>query len=119
VNRVCRRLHFLHAAIATSGSTNGTEIGHYVIHLESGETFRLPLLIGQEIADWRERPGETNTTFTVAWRGSNEKSRRSGQQVRLFKSTWDNSIPGRRVRSVDLQASHAKSAPFLIAITAE
>ncbi len=119
VARTCWRLHFLHAAIKTAGLTNGTLVGRYVIHLDDGTRYEMPLLLGRDLADWWEQSAETKATFTVAWTGTNPKSQRTGDKIRLFKSTWENSQSNKVVLSIDFQATHNTAAPFLIAITAE
>lgn len=90
-----------------------------MIHLDDGQPREMTLVVGRELADWWEQRGETNTSFTVAWTGTNKKSERTKSKIRLFKSTWENPQPGVAVQSIDLQATHPKAAPFLIAITVE
>jgi WD40 repeat protein/tetratricopeptide (TPR) repeat protein len=119
VARGCRSLYFLHGASNAAKLTNGTPAGRYVIHLNDGTRFVMPLLMGRDLGDWWEQRGETNTMFSVAWTGTNDKSRRTGGKIRLFKSTWQNPRPDVAVRSIDFQATHDQAGPFLIALTVE
>ncbi len=119
VGQKCRRLHFLHAAIEDGGVTNGALVGRYVMHLEYGPEHEMPIVQGRDVGDWWEQPGETNTSFSVAWTGTNEESRRAGTKIRLFKSTWVNPQPDLVVRSIDFHALHPNASPFLVAVTVE
>jgi len=74
------------------------------------------------LADWFTQPNEEKETFTIAWTGQNAESRRQGRTIRLFKSTWENPTPAETIRSIDFAGvlTHAfRSAPFLVAVTAE
>lgn len=117
----CRRLHFLMAtAIAEKP---GTEVGHFTIRFTEGKTVRVPLRLGEEIADWwfggaaahRARLGG------VAWEGDNESTRYHAgtRRLQLSKWTWENPRPGTAVGSVNFVSAMTRSAPFLLAITAE
>jgi hypothetical protein len=90
-----------------------------VIHLDDGQQAEMPLVIGRDLADWWKRPGEINTTFVVAWTGTNEASRQRGSKIRLFKSTWENPRPGAVVETIDVVSTKNEVAPFVVAITAE
>src|SRR5207249_3009743 len=124
VQRACRRLHFLHAAIDASYARavpGGTEIrmGYYCIHYSNGKLVPIPIVIGQSLADWFTQADEQKKTFTIAWSGYNAESRRQGRTIRLFKSTWQNPAPAEIIRSIDLLSTASGPAPFLVAVTVE
>ena len=120
VDRACARLHFLHAAVNASSATNGTEIGRYVIHHANGQSNEIALMIGQHLAHWRRQTNEAPGSLVVAWMQSDESAARENRDpARLFKTTWENPLPGIRIRSIDLLATHSNAAPFVVAITAE
>jgi hypothetical protein len=75
--------------------------------------------LDRDLADWWEKPSETNSTFAFAWTGTNVKSRRAGSKIRLLKSAWETPRPDMAVRRIDFQATHDKTGPFLVAITFE
>ena len=52
---------------------------------------------------------------TIAWTGKNEK----GDNLQLFKSTWENPYPETVLDSVDYISAMSTAAPFLIAIAVE
>src|SRR6185369_17620089 len=87
VGRECQRLHFLHSAIYAFSTKDGTQTGSYVIHYGDGQRRVIPLVIGQDLADWWSQPNEENKRFTIAWKGTNEMSRQQGRTIRLFKTT--------------------------------
>jgi hypothetical protein len=49
----------------------------------------------------------------------NRAAKRQGSCVRLFKYAWDNPMPEREIRSLDLKSEMTDAAPFLIALTVE
>jgi hypothetical protein len=81
----------------------------------------IPICYGREVRNWHSVPGEPAPPgeLTVAWRGENAFSKREGQSIRLFLTTWTNVAPDVEVDSLDYVSSMAGPAPFLIAITAE
>jgi hypothetical protein len=120
LERGCRRLHFLHAAINASGVANGTEIGRYVIHHSNGQSNEIQVTIGSHLAHWRRQSNEVEPKFVVAWMQSEESAAKERKNpARLFKMTWDNPLPGMDIKSIDLISTHQNAAPFLVAITAE
>ena len=120
VNQLCARLHFLHSAIFAGNTPTGKTIGSYLVHYVDGRYEYVPIVIGKDVLDWFSQPQEELSRVVVAWSGHNEKSRRSGQVIRLFKSTWNNPFPSVPVSRIDFSGSGMESAkPFLVAITTE
>ncbi len=113
----CARLHFLHAAINAALIEDGTPIGRYVVHYTGGQQQEIPITLGVDLADWFTQ--ETNRPFVLAWTGENPKSRRAGQKIHLFKSTWQNPLREIPIESVDFLTLRPGPSPFLVALTAE
>jgi hypothetical protein len=90
-----------------------------MIHYADGQQREVPIVIGKNVADCFEQPNEDGRLFVVAWTGTNESSRAQGKKIRLFKTTWENPLPGVSVTSIDFVSTKEVVAPFLIAITAE
>ncbi|MBI2928422.1 MAG: serine/threonine protein kinase [Verrucomicrobia bacterium] len=115
----CARLHFLHGTIAGAGE--GQEIGRYVVRYASGARHVVPIRYGVEVRDcwdWSGAPQET-TNAAVAWRGQNTATRERGFALQLYLTTWPNPLPDVRIADVDFVSGGSRSAPFLLAITAE
>jgi hypothetical protein len=55
----------------------------------------------------------------VAWRGENTATRRRGFSLQLYRTTWENPVPGAEIASLDFISRLSSSAPFLVAITAD
>jgi hypothetical protein len=112
----CRQLHFLHSAVL-AWDPKGTRIGTYRLNFEDGERVELPIVMGEELLEWRRPPWpvEPAGSLTVAWEGVNG----SGITVRLFKTSWQNPRPEVRILSLDFVGHETQGAPFLVAITAE
>ncbi len=119
VGRPCKRLHFLHSAINASARNDGMQIGSYIIHYADGQQRVIPLVIGQDLADWWSQPNEQNKRFVIAWSGVNDLARQLGRTIRLFKTTWENPFPEVAVKSIDFVSSPDEPDPFLVAITLE
>jgi hypothetical protein len=120
VGRKCERIHFLHAS-GFAFVKDGTELGKYIIHFVDGHKCEMPILYGWDVRDWwvrKNEPDECKRSI-VAWRGSNRDSVLHDTTIRLYKSTWSNPRPDVEIASVDYLSSETKSAPFLVAITAE
>jgi serine/threonine protein kinase/WD40 repeat protein len=118
VDRECRELHFLHAT--QRAVSDGTQIGHYVVHYADGSEARLPIIYGQNVRDWWVKSGEPAgpEALAPAWSGYNEQSPADGS-IRLFKWTWTKPFPNLRIRTLDFVSEKTVCAPFLVAITAE
>jgi len=119
VGQVCQRLHFLHAAFRAFKVPDGTQIGRYVVHYVNGQQREIPLVIGQDLADWWEQANEQGKPFVVAWTGTNAKSQSLNRRIRLFKTTWPNPRLDVAVQSIDFEAMDKEAMPFLVAITVE
>jgi hypothetical protein len=126
----CKRIHFLHATGWGRRMTGngdllyepfGTRLASYRIHYSSGTEIEVPVIHGKDVSDWWYWPGTTEGLpgLRVAWTGTNASSQAQGTTIRLFDSAWENPQPDMEVRSIDFVSAMTKSAPFLIAITAE
>jgi serine/threonine protein kinase/WD40 repeat protein len=118
VNRECREIHFLHAT--QRDVTDGTQIGHYVVHYANRSETSLPIIYGENVRDWWVKAGEPAAPdgLVMAWSGSNDQSPAAGS-IRLFKWTWINPFPNLEIRSLDFVSDKTPCAPFLVAITVE
>jgi hypothetical protein len=119
VRQRCKTVHFLHSAIHCYGIPKGTRIGAYRVRYRGDKTTEIPIVIGQDVADWWNQPDEQNDHFTVAWEGTNERTRPVNRTIRVFKSTWHNPAPDLEIESIDLVSTYEHAAPFLIAVTIE
>ncbi|MBI4327347.1 MAG: hypothetical protein HY674_19100, partial [Chloroflexi bacterium] len=120
VGRRCERLHFLHAAVFGTSTTNGTKIGSYLIHYADGQQREFPLIYGRDVVDWWTRQAKPPTEAAVAWEGTNNASRAARSSIRVFKSTWENPLASVPLERINFTSSMAlAAAPFLIAVTAD
>jgi WD40 repeat protein len=121
VNQACAQLHFLHSAIFAGQTPAGTQIGVYVIHYADGRYKLVYINVGRDLLDWWSQPQETFTNAVVAWTGQNEKSRKAGRQIRLYKTTWKNPFPSVPIVRIDFIGPFGNDSarPFLVAITAD
>jgi hypothetical protein len=129
VNRKGTELHFLHAARRPNDaneSETGSRLASYVIHFADGQTAEIPLVYGQDLANWWNLPVLPSAAVRarVAWKGQNALTRKSDCNLHLFKLTWHNPQPERAISTIDFIVSSEGAAvrrpwPFLIAITLE
>jgi beta-galactosidase len=128
VDRKLVRLHFLHAT-GFGGSPpddpnhvkDDTLIGAYVVNYDDKTTARIRIVYGKDVRDWWDWDRSKETTRAkLAWEGSNEYAKKFKVRLLLYRGTWDNPHPDKRVVSIDYTSTNDNpAAPFCIAITAE
>jgi hypothetical protein len=119
VNQRCGRIHFLHAT--AFWHRPGTKVASYIIHYADSQVREIPLVYGEQIADWwfdPRKPAEL-TDAKVAWTGENEAAKSHGKAIRLYQSNWENPLRDVEVATISFLSSLTQAAPFLIAITLE
>jgi hypothetical protein len=131
VGRSAHKLHFLHANGYGGGPNkegsewhikDGTPIGAYVVHYEDKTTAEIPIVYGEHTRDWFFAEGEPEPSKAkVAWTGENKYATDRGSKVRVYRMTWENPHPDRKIASIDVTGRKEETvgAPFVIAITAE
>lgn len=121
VKQKCHRLHFLHAAGFGTIADDGKQIGSYIIHFATNRMrLEIPIIYGEDVRNWHTLPGEPPAKeLKVVWTGENAVSRKAGQKVRLFLTTWTSLLPDDPIESIDFVSAMGNPAPFLIAITVE
>lgn len=106
-----KRLLFLHAG-AWIDNTNPSPVGRYVITYDSGETAAIPLIPGDNIADWWD-VGTRKKNADCVWRTMN------GQRVAgVFLFEWRNPHPEKKIRDVVLEVT-GPSFVGLLGLTGE
>jgi hypothetical protein len=116
VNQVCRQVHFLHAC--GWNARQGERVGAYILRYADGQAREMPIVYGDDVRNWNagfDGGAHTAAGSGVVWTGINSAK----LQVRLFKSTWNNPRPEKKVASIDYISAMGEAAPFLIAITVE
>jgi len=119
VAQKCRRIHFLHAA-SYLYRTNTLD-GLYVIHYTDGREQQIPLLHGQEIADWWRDPKRATRTTKAkeVWSGLNEAAEAYGKVLCLHRFTWDNPRKETPIATLSFVSAPVAHTPFVVAITVE
>jgi WD40 repeat protein len=114
VQQECRRLHFLESAHFRE--PDNTLVGTYVVRYVDGNQAEVPIRYGQHVRDWvLSVDPATLSDAKVAWTGTH----RSKGAIRIFEQTWENPRPTVQIQSLDFVSKLTKTAPFLIALTAE
>jgi hypothetical protein len=122
VARKCRRLHFLQAT--ASSTTDGAQVGSYVLHFADGQRLELPVVYGQDLRKWwfsgaPKTPLKPNGALVV-WTGSNRRAAEEDNAgICLYKSTRENPVPDAELISIDFVSCRSNAAPFLVALTVE
>ena len=115
VNRLARKIHFLHAA--SYGESENAHIGSYVMKRADESIDEFPIIYGvnvrSERGDYRRLP-EAET----AWEGEGIRTG-AGRKVRILKTTWINPQPSVPIARIDFLSTVSRSAPHLLAITVE
>jgi tetratricopeptide (TPR) repeat protein len=117
----CSALHFLHAAHYAENEP-ARALAEYVIHYADDTTEIVPAIHGRDIAQ-SEHPDawKAPQPLVVAWTGKRDwqEGRRTPRSVSLYKMTWRNPHPAKRVESLDFRIVPPSASPFLVALTAE
>lgn len=120
------RIHVLHATAFDLGlgAIENRRIGEYVLHYADGSHQILPVEYGTHIHLFGFHPAYPDQVDAVkkaglAWDGRNDYYASTPVRIALFKATWDNPHPDKRVESIDLVTSHPNAAPFIAGITVE
>jgi hypothetical protein len=110
-----RQLHFLHAC--GWKSSDGTQIGSYIVRYENGHTLEVPIVYGYDVRDWNADtdPAAGLKRGRQVWSAVNNARFR----VRLFETIWVNPLPEEPIESIDFVSKMAPSAPFLVGLTVE
>jgi RNA polymerase sigma factor (sigma-70 family) len=114
------KLYFLHATHCQA--PEDTLVGYYTVTYEDKSRHKIPIVYGKDVSDWWYKEGSTTPGLAeVAWNGEIDSARNTnGSRIRLYKSTWDNPVPARKVVSIDFASTNgADAAPFCVAITGE
>jgi hypothetical protein len=122
VHQKCRRIQFLHAAGWGNPPDNGKHIADYIVHFATNQMrVDIPVDYGPTVLNWHTRPGEGDAAqkLNVVWTGENGVSRREGNKLRLFQTTWTNPVPDFEVETIDCVSGMSTPALFIIAITVE
>lgn len=109
VGRQADRLYFLHSGAWIL--RDDAVYGRYVVHYEDGATTEIPLVGGQNLADWWH-PTDLDGT-AVAWSG-NAPGR---EDVGCWVMPWYNPHSAKRIETLDF-LSTGKGIPILLALTA-
>ena len=120
VDRTVKKLHFLQAC--GYNTAEDTTIGKYVIRYEDKSTADVEIVYGRDVVDWWSYPDQkAPTKGKVAWEGENEASKGFDAKIKLYRMTWENPKPDKRIASIDFVATNPDqpAAPFCVAITAD
>ena len=121
VKQKLRHIHFLQGTAfdPTRIKPPQTNIATYVIQYADNQIREVPIIYGQQIADWWVDPKHPLelTDAKVAWAGQNEAAEAYGKSLRLYQFTWENPLKDVEVTSISFVTGATISAPFLIAIT--
>jgi hypothetical protein len=119
------RIHLLHAATFPPIPPRQMKLASYVLHYVNGQTNEIPVVYGQNIADWWFDPKDDPQGLSVpknaliAWEGENQAVKVYGKLLRIYQMSWDNPLPDIEVVSISLVSLMELPAPFVIAITVE
>jgi hypothetical protein len=120
VGRTFKKLHILQAT--GYNAPDDTVIGKYVVHYDDKTEATIEVAYGQDVVDWWAYPDQKAPTKSkLAWEGENEASKGFDAKIHLYRTTWENPNPKKKVVSIDFLATAPDSgaAPFCVAMTAD
>src|ERR1043166_2022590 len=104
------RLHLIQYAV---WDERAGRIGSYVFHFANGQTEELPIVSGENIRGFATA-GALPHAEVLSFRATPQS-----KPLYFFKVTWENPHPDIELTTFDLVSAMTKSAPRLLAITAE
>jgi hypothetical protein len=120
------KLHFLQAVHGGSLGAffvkDNTLVGEYRVNFDDHSAAIIPIVYGIDVRDWFYTTRERGPDHAaIAWVGDNECAKSEGARIRLYKTTWENPWPNKRVTTIDFSSRKTETliAPFCVAITAE
>jgi beta-galactosidase len=120
VSSKAARIYFLHGTEFGSPTlvAEGTRIADYVMHYADASEATMPVVLGDNIRDWRDfDDGKPVTRGRVVWTGTNHRSEQQNRTLRLFLAVWDNPHPEKLITNLDfVSAKDGPCAPFCMAI---
>ena len=129
VARTFQQIHVLHAATDTRDlSEPKTHLADYVLEYDDGTEHVIKVNNREHIADWsymRSNPWETseNERMGAVWTSDYPILSNTPYPVefwtRLFRTTWKNPNPEKRVAAIHLEATHSSAGVVIVAITTE
>jgi beta-galactosidase len=87
-------------------------VAEYIIHYVDGKKEIVPVIAGQNIADWTGQQDLPDAR--VVWQG-HEKNFPSG--IGIYSYHWENPRPDAEIKSIDYIKTGDKGIPVLIAVT--
>ena len=99
-----------------------TEIGEYKIHYADKSMATVPIVYGKDVRDWWFREDEeAPSRGKVAWKSDNELAKQYHCRLRLYRTTWENPKPDKKVVRIDYIGRKDKTvaAPFCVAMSVE
>ena len=129
VDRSFSRLYILHATgfggYGKEGDplfvADGTPIGEYKVHYADKSTETIPVVYGKDVRDWwNVDKSKEVSRGKLAWEGTNDYVKQFDLKIRIYRTTWENPHPAKRVTRIDyLAVGNTVCAPFCVALTTE
>ena len=121
VGRRATRLHLMHGT--SYDSPEGEPVACLLLRYEGGETRRLLIRYGVHVRNWHLEANEVASDLSdpgsrVVWDG-NTRPDGAGKPTRLFKTTFENPVPAKEIRTLQLLSLFARANPVILAITLE
>lgn len=121
VGRHASRMHLIHGA--SYDCPEDTPIACLRLRYANGEVRRLFIRYGVHVRNWYLERSEVDSSLsdprsTVIWNGTS-RGNGEGTPTRLFKTTFDNPLPGEEIHAAELLSLFARANPVFLAITFE
>jgi len=123
VTRKFRNAHILGAVYF--GHTDSSRVAKITFHrhYKNFPLDTMEWIYGKNVLSHRykstDTPEDGPITSSVAWEGASKLGKKNGEHARIFHMTWENPHPEIPVETLDFEATHEDSMPFILAITLE
>lgn len=100
----------------------GTVIAFVRLRYEGGLRREIPLSYGVHTKNWWVEDSEPDNHLSglntqVAWTGFSKESRPEGVKLRLFKASFPNPEPNRKIETMELASAFSTATPVVVGVT--
>jgi len=120
VKAKARYLHLLHGL--GYSDNDGVTVAIMEIHYANGAKREVPIILGVHVRNWWKEKSETLSTISdplsaVAWSGQGTYPSSQQASVRLFRSTFENPLPGETIDHIDFISRNTKAVPCIVSLS--
>ena len=122
VNQAIAKIYLLHGTAWRDHA--GRKLASLVLHYDDKTSAKLDIQYGVHVMDWWALPEPKGMALMdensiIAWTGTNPQAAAANTTLRLYRTSFANPKPEKKVSSIDYLSGASESAPFMLGLTLE